>query len=183
MPYKIYYGNTRVKIYNDNHLYNMMHYTKERHIWPEDDTEITLTYSDNIISYTISNLSDRTQYLYDNGLLGLGVFVEENYSWMGKKMRSDLTKSNHATWRNVHVIPITSLSGSIRIDAFDHPSYCAISKQLTYPFNYSAQYQEPYVDQGTETLKIGLGRYYDWNNGFRPHVISNTVSFTVYNPN
>lgn len=190
MPYKVYYGNTRVRIYNDNHLYTMMHHTKERHIWPEDDTQINLSISGDTLSYSISNLSDRTQYLYDNGLLGLGIFVEENPSWISQKdwWRSEGSRERHLTRHCLKAIGISSLSGTIDLNTVSTYDWAGcLSKSCYYVFNYSASYREPFISEGTERVAIGVGRMYsvdeDYSNVscFRPHKMSEYFTIQVEN--
>lgn len=190
MPYKVYYGNTRVKIYNDNHLYTMMHHKKEHHIWPKDNTQISLSISGDTLSYSISNLSDRTKYLYDNGLLGLGIFVEENPSWISQKdwWRSVKSKERHLTRHCVRAIRINSLSGTVDLNTIQCYNWNGcLSKSCYYVFNYSGNYREPYVSEGTERVAIGVGRMYNIDENvsviscFRPHKMSEYYTIQVFN--
>lgn len=183
MKYKVYYKNDICNPYNKGSkcIWEM---SKSRHIWPEDNTEITLSISGDTLSYSISNLSDRTQYLYDNGLLGLGIFVEENPSWISQKdwWRSVLSKSNHLTRRCLEVIPISSLSGTIdlnNVSGWKYEGY--LSRTLYYIFYSSYNYEDPYREDGYETVYLGVGRYYNWAEGFRPHKLSEGLEIEATN--
>ncbi len=181
MKYIIYYKEDKVKI--PGFKINMI--TKNKHIWPEDNTEIEISIDNNkILSYTISNLSDRTQYLYDEGLLGIGIFVQENPSWLSRKTywRSELSQSNHLDRRNIAVIPINSLSGTIDLKTMGWYNWSgAWSWSLNYKFDKAANYQDPYVSSGTENIAVGIGRYYDYWAGFRPHKVSDYAEVIVEN--
>ena len=183
MKYIVYYKGSKCKAVNDDESY-ILRDAKIRHIWPEDTTTITFTVSNDIISYTISNLSARTQYLYDQGELGLCVLVEENPSWFSRKTwwRSSLSQQNHLTRRCIKILKIQALSGTIDLNDVEYYSGSGcLSKQLYYVFNYSATYQDPYVSSGTENIALGVGRYYQDDQGFRPHKVSDYVNITVYN--
>ena len=188
MKYKVYYKNDICNPFNKGSkcLWEMV---KSRHIWPEDNTEITLSISDDTLSYSISNLSDRTQYLYDNDLLGLGIFVEENPRWFSHKWRSDFALNTHETSHCIKVYRIDSLDGEIDLNDISSYQYVGcLSKQLYYVFGYSGSYQDPYVSSGEENVAIGIGRFHDcddhqWGGiaGFRPHKMSDYEQITVYN--
>ena len=125
MGYKIYYGSDKVKISG----YYLQYFTKQKHIWPEDNTQIDFYIEDDTIYYEISNLSDRTQYLYDNDMLGLGIFVEENPRWFSHKWRSNFALTTHETRHCLKVIRIDSLSGEFDLNNISSYEWCgALSK-------------------------------------------------------
>ena len=179
MKYKVYYKNDICNPFNKGSkcLWEM---GKSRHIWPEDNTELSLYLEDGyMLYYEITNLSDRTQYLYDNNLLGLGVFIEENESWISKKWRSTGTKERHIERRCMQVYSIDSLSGSI--DLYSMSNYGALSRQLYHLFDISGQYEDPFVSSGEEYISIGIGRYCDFSCGFRPYKVSDYAETQVEN--
>ena len=188
MKYTIYYNSDKCVVMNDGQSYILNMYKKGKHIWPEDTTEISLSVSGDILSYEISNLSDRTQYLYDNDMLGLGIFVEENPRWFSRKWRSDFALTTHETRHCIKVIRIDSLSGEFDLNNLGWYEWSGcLSKQLYYPFNYGASYQDPYRPSGTENIALGVGRMHDsdenaWMvSAFRPHKVSDYYEITVYN--
>ena len=145
-----------------------------------DTTEIEIEWDGNSgIDYTITNPSSQTQYLLQEGELGLGLFVEENPKWL-KSRKTETALRNHPRRRCIKAIQINSLSGTIRFD--DKLLSGALSRRLYYVFDKSACYEDPYLGEGYENVAIGIGRYAELRfSGFRPHKVSDYVEITVYN--
>lgn len=156
--------------------------------WEKDTTELGLDIIGNTLFYEIENPSARTQYLLEHNKLGLGIFVEENPSWLSDKIRSKTSKKNHLTRHCVKVIRINSYSGVYNLNNIDtYSGVGCLSNQLTSIFIWSADYQDPYRNYGTENVAIGIGRMYDMDEEnwllscFRPYNVSDYMEIEVVN--
>ena len=155
-----------------------------------DTTNISFTVSGDTISYTITNPSERTQYLLNNGLLGLGLFVHENDVYISDKWRSDLSKRNHAHRRCIYLVRITSLTGTLNLNTI-YGSWWrgALSRALGRIFNLASSYEDPYRSEGYENIALGIGRCNPafigtnkmFRDFFRPHRVSDEVEIQVTN--
>ena len=180
MKYKIYYGGNKVKIPG----YYLESITSQRHVWPEDDTEISFSVSGDTLSYTISNLSDRTQYLYEQGELGICLIVEESSDkWIKPVWRSERAYTNHTRNHCVNAYRVTSLTGTIDLNTAGNYGWSGgISKSLANIFDKSASYEDPYREDGYEYIALGIGRYYGHRLcGMRPHKVTDFEEITVLN--
>ena len=183
MRYNVYFLGSKVKVPG-----NVVK-TAKRKVWPKDTTELSFEIDGTTLYYEITNPSERTQYLFEQGKLGIGLIVEENPSWINKKWRSNLNKRNHLTRHCIKVQRVDSrLTGTINLNDLSNFSYYGcLSKQLYSVFNFSGCYQDPYVSDGTEKVFIGIGRMYDidavsWNVVcFRPYNVSDYVEIMCYN--
>lgn len=142
-----------------------------------------LTIIGNTLFYEIENPSARTQYLLEHNKLGLGIFVKENPSWLPNPIRSKTSKKYHLTGHCVKVIRINSYSGLYNLNNIDmyNGSGC-LSNQLHYIFTCSANFEDPYRENGTENIAIGIGRYE--NNlisCFRPYNVGDYIEIEVVN--
>ena len=182
MKYTVYYNSDKCVIMNDGASYILNMNKKSRHVWPEDSTEVNLEVDGDILYYEISNLSDRTQYLYDNNLLGIAVYVEEaTDSWIKKAWKSDIAVENHPRNHCLYTSFIDSLSGSIDLnDIGQYDGSGAMGKSMYYIFDKSTLYKEPYRLTGYENVCMGIGRYYP-TGGMRPHKMSNSVTVNEEN--
>ena len=180
MEYDVYYKGNKCKVYNNNICYNVFQYTKGRHIWPEDNTEITLSYnsSNNRLYFTITNLSDRAQYLSDYGLLGVGLFVDERHSRLSVHWISESAQLNHPNRRCMGIQEDPGLSGYFDLDDTDF----AMSDALARYFQMQADYEDDPAYSGTDTFYVGIGRYAGPDIGFRPFKMSEGTVLTRYNP-
>jgi len=179
MIYKAFYKGNKVKVLNTNQSYIINSITKDKHIWPEDNTIITFQVNGTIISYSITNPSDRTSALLNQGVLGIGLFVEEDgrKSYVWDNWRSSLSISNHPHRRCSGFWRINTLSGTIDLEGY-WPLY---SRTLNYIFNCAANYQDPEREDGYTTIALGIGRYMSDGTDFRPHKISTEQTITVPN--
>lgn len=175
--YKVYYKNDKCLVYSDESLYNIFHTSGSRHIWPEDNTEITLTYSNNRIYFNITNLSDRAQYLSDCGLLGVGLFVRERHIWVGRGMISESAKLNHPDRRCMCVQEDPGLSGYFELSGDNE-----MSDALYTYFSNQNSYEDDPAQEGDDDFYIGIGRYCDPQvYGFRPFKMSEGINIIRYN--
>lgn len=181
MKYTVYCGGDRVQI--PNFIVN------PNRTWEKDTTELGLDIIGNTLFYEIENPSARTQYLLEHNKLGLGIFVEENPSWLSDTIRSKTSKKNHLTRHCVKVFRISEYTGEIELTDIDKFLDCgSLSNQLTSIFIWSADYQDPYRNYGTENVAIGIGRMYAGDEGnqvshFRPYNVSGYVEIEVDNRN
>lgn len=180
MSYNIYYKGNKVKLYNGDKLYKVYHTAKGKHVWPEDNTVITLSYdsANQRINFTLSNLSDRTQYLVDNGLIGAALFVEERHVYCSNKWRSTQSKENHPSRRCMGVIEDCGTSGYFDLTNNDYEMSDALNRY----FAMQADYEGDPAQTGTDIFSIGIGRYSDMYRGFRPHKMSDSITISRNNP-
>ena len=175
MKYTVYCGGDRVQI--PNFIVN------PNRTWDKDTSELSLDVNNDYLYYFIENPSARTQYLLEHNKLGLGIFVEENPSWLPDPMRSKTATKNHLTRHCVKVIRINSYSGVYNLNNIDvYSSAGCLSNQLKYIFRCASDFEDPYIEDGTENVTIGIGRYE--NNlvsCFRPYNVGDYIEIEVVN--
>ena len=179
MKYKVYYGDSKTQV--PGYQWVMTNHKS----WPKDTTEIEFSIDGYLLTYNITNLSDRTQYLYDNDLLGLGIFVEENPHWLKPGWRSKFARRVHPTRRCIRAYRLQSLSDTIDLSVI--ASNGAFSWSLRYIFDTAYNWEDPYVSSGTENIAIGIGRMHNSDDGsnqvssFRPYNVTNYIETEVEN--
>lgn len=182
MKYTVYSGEDKVQIPDFN--------VNPGRIWEKDTTELSLDINNGYLYYYITNPSARTQYLLENNNLGLGIFVEENPSWLPEPMRSKTANKNHPARHCVKVIRINKYSGVYKLDdmhIYNYENIGCLSNQLAYVFRYSSDFKNPYRPNGVENVAIGIGRMYSMDENkysvccFRPYKVGNYMEIEVVN--